>query len=169
MHEDRMPGKPEEPIFSMRPLGFTDVEEHCRLLRSLSNYQVPQNPHGNEEWLRNRRAFDESERRRRHYVAVHTPTYESVGYASLEQQAAGLPHYRMFLVFDPHRWAYEDLGDTMYQRLLLDAQDIGAKTLVLVEYANDLPFLNFLEKRGFVEVHHFLYDGFPVVRLEQSL
>lgn len=166
MEESRSAG---DPAFRLRPFGYTDVEDHYRLLRSLSNYQVPQNPNGNEEWLRNRRAFDETARRRRHYVAVHIPTSEPVGYASLEQQAKGSPHYRMFLVFDPGRWGYSDLGDFMYQRLLADALEMGAKTLILVEYANDLPFLNFLQERGFVEVQHFLFDGFAVVRVEKRL
>jgi hypothetical protein len=159
----------DHPAFLLRPCGNADIEQHYELLRSLSNCQVPQDPQGNEHWLRNRRDFDEAARTRRHYLAIESATVEPVGYASIEQQATGSPHFRMFLVFDPQRFKYGDLGDFLYRRLHRDAIALKAQTLTLIEYASDLPFLSFLKQQGFVEVGHFQYDGFDVVRLEKSL
>src|SRR5438309_902478 len=117
-----------EGAFSLRPFGQTDPEEDYRLLQTLSNYQVPQDPAGNQQWLSNRRRYDDTKGGRRHYIALHTPTQEPVGYASLEQQETAA-YFRMYLVFNPNRWAYAELGEFMYRQLLRDAQEMEAKVL----------------------------------------
>lgn len=158
-----------ENRFTLRPFGQEDSEQDYQILHRLSNFQVPQDPKGNAEWLQNRRLYDEANCRRRHYIAIHQATQEPVGYASLEQQGPNQEAFRLYLVFDPNRWAFAALGEFLYQRLLQDAQELDAVSLILIEYANDLAFLNFLRAHGFIEVGTTTYNGFAIVRMEKRL
>jgi hypothetical protein len=155
--------------FTLRPFGQADIEADYQLLHVLSNLQVPQDPRGNLDWQRNRRAFDETKGVRRHYIAIHTATQEPVGYAALEQQGPEPSAFRTYLVFNPDQWAFPELGEFLYQRLLRDARELGAATLAFVEYANDLPFLDFLREQGFTAVGEAMYNGFAIVRMEKKL
>src|SRR5689334_10201281 len=127
-----------ESEFVLRPFGQPDADQDWDLLHRLSNVQVPQDPEGNAEWLRNRRAYDEAAGRRRHYVAVHRSTREGVGYACLEQQGADRDAFRLYIVFDPKRWTFTGLGEFLYRQLLRDARAMTATSLTMIEYANDL-------------------------------
>jgi hypothetical protein len=60
-----------ENSFVLRPFGQEDSEQDYQLLHRLSNFQVPQDPKGNAEWLQKRRQYDETTGKRRHYIAVH--------------------------------------------------------------------------------------------------
>jgi hypothetical protein len=155
--------------FVLRPFGQPDPEQDYDLLHVLSNYQVPQDPDGNRQWLENRRCYDEKAGVRRHYIALHGATQQPVAYAALEQQGPDPTAFRMYLVFDPGRWDYSDLGEFMYQHLLRDAAKLKATRLAFVEYANDDRFLRFLHERGFCEVGTSIYNGFEIVRLEKQL
>ena len=156
-------------LFTLRLFSDTGAEQDYQLLEALSNWQAPQDPQGNREWLQNRRQYDESRRARRHYIAVHGGTGEPVGYACLEQQGPDPKGFRLYLVFNPNQWAFSELGEFMYERLLSDARELGATTLAFVEYANDLPFLSYLRDHGFVPVGSASYNGFEIVRLEKRL
>lgn len=155
--------------FYLRPFGQEDVEQDYHLLHVLSNFQVPQDPIGNAEWQNNRRTYDETRGARRHYIAHESATQEPVGYASIEQQGPNPAGYRLYLVFNPDRWTFAELGGFLYQRLLEDAREMGAASLALVEYASDVPFLTFLREHGFIEVGRGTYNGFDIVRMEQRL
>jgi hypothetical protein len=48
-------------------------------------------------------------------------------------------------------------------------QELDAVSLILIEYANDLAFLNFLRAHGFIEVGTTTYNGFAIVRMEKTL
>src|SRR5689334_17495420 len=95
-----------ETAFTLRPFGQTDPEQDYALLHTLSNFQVPQDHEGNREWQQNRRNYDEAKGKRRHYIAVHSLTQEPVGYADIERQQSDPNGYRLYLVFDPNRWAF---------------------------------------------------------------
>jgi len=155
--------------FHLRPFGSPDSEQDYQLLHVLSNYQVPQDPVGNREWQANRRAYDQQHGKRRHYIAVHAPTKESIAYAALEQQGQDPTTFRIYLVFDPQRWSFDELGEFLYQQLLADAHTFQASKLVCVEYANDAAFLAFLEAHGFSRIGAAMYNGFEIVRYEQVL
>lgn len=157
-----------EGRFTLRPFG-EDLEGDAHLLHVLSNYQVPQDPEGNREWQRNRLGYDETRGVRRHYIAHETATREPVAYASIDQQGANPTCFRLYLVFDPHRWSFSDLGEFLYQRLLEDAREIGATSLAFVEYATDVAFLDFLSTHDFREVGRDLYNEFEIVRMEKTL
>jgi hypothetical protein len=107
--------------FRLRPFGQHNSEQDYQLLHALSNYQAPQDPAGNSEWLASRRAYDQQRGKRRHYIAVHVPTEASIAYAALEQQGPDLTSFRIYLVFDPQRWSFNKLGEFLYQQLLTDA------------------------------------------------
>ncbi|MBV9865838.1 MAG: hypothetical protein JO316_10830 [Abitibacteriaceae bacterium] len=158
-----------EGRFYLRPFGQEDMEQDYQLLHVLSNLQVPQDPQGNRQWQQNRRHYDESKGVRRHYIAHESATQEPVAYAAIEQQGSGLKSFRLYLVFNPNQWAFSDLGEFLYQHLLKDAQAWGADTLALVEYANDLRFLNFLREHDFAQVGEGTYNGFAIMRMEKKL
>ncbi len=155
--------------FSLRPFGQHDREADKQLLLTLANAQVPQDPRGNEDWLQHRRAYDERRGQRRHYIALHLPTQEPIAYAALEQQQAYPRSFRIYLVFDPQRWSFEQLGTFLYQQLLRDAEALQAAKLVCIEYATDAAFRAFLERQNFHQVGEGVYNGFSIVRYEKTL
>jgi hypothetical protein len=155
--------------FRLRPFGQHDIEQDYQLLHVLANYQAPQDPAGNREWQQQRRAYDEQRGQRRHYIAIHVPTQESVAYAALEQQGSDPTSFRIYLVFNPQRWSFNELGVFLYQQLLNDAHAFQATKLVCIEYANDDTFLAFLEAQGFRRIGAGTYNGFGIVRYEQTL
>ncbi len=158
-----------EARFYMRAFGRDDVQEDYRLLHALSNSQVPQDPEGNLEWQLNRRQYDEATGIRRHYIAHYAATHEPVAYAAIEQLQNNPAYFRLYLVFDPTRWEFASLGEFLYQRLLEDAREFGAATLLMVEYASDFAFLSFLKAHNFKEVGNSNYNGFEIVRMELTL
>jgi hypothetical protein len=155
--------------FSLRPFGQHDRAADEQLILALANAQVPYDPRGNEEWLQHRRAYDERRGQRRHYIALHRPTNEPIGYAALEQQQADSGAFRIYLVFDPQRWSFDTLGAFLYQQLLRDAEMLQAAKLVCVEYATDAAFRAFLEGQNFRYVGDGLNNGFTIVRYEKVL
>jgi hypothetical protein len=157
------------PPFSLRPFGQHDREADFRRILALAHAQVPQDPRGNEEWLQYRRAYDEHLGQRRHYIAIHVPTQEPIGYAALEQQQADPSSFRIYLVFDPRRWSFEELGAFMYRQLLRDAEALGAARLVCAEYADDTTFRAFLERQNFRHAGDGTYNGFNIVRYEKVI
>jgi N-acetylglutamate synthase-like GNAT family acetyltransferase len=155
--------------FYLRPFGEENVEQDYALLHTLSNFQVPQDPKGNLEWQYNRRAYDESKRTRRHYIAHEQSTGQPIAYAAIEQQENNSTVYRLFLVFNPDEWTFSEIGTFLYQHLLRDARAMGATSLVLVEYADDFRFLKFLSEHGFIEAGKSVFNGFSIVRVEKRL
>lgn len=61
-------------------------KEDWGVLLDLADLAVPFAPEDNEEWLEYRKAFDESERNRRHYIA--TDGGVPVGYGCLEDKGS---------------------------------------------------------------------------------
>ena len=66
-------------MIAIRPFRQDDFDT----LLDLANQAVPFAPSENAEWLEYRKAFDESNRLRRHYMA--TENGEPAGYGCLEQ------------------------------------------------------------------------------------
>jgi hypothetical protein len=155
--------------FSVHPFGQHDREADEQLILALANAQVPFDRRGNEEWLQHRRVYDERNGQRRHYIALHRPTNEPIGYAALEQQQADLGTFRIYLVFDPQRWSFDTLGAFLYQQLLQDADTLHVAKLMCIEYATDVAFRAFLEGLGFRQVGDGVYNGFSIVRYEKLL
>ena len=155
--------------FDLRPFGQHDREADYQLLDLLANAQVPHDRRGNEEWLQQRRAYDERRRQRRHYIAVHRSTNKPIAYAALEQQEADSRSFRIYLVFDPQRWSFDELGMVLYQQLLRDADTLNATKLGCIEYATDAAFRAFLENQEFQQVGDGMYNGFRIIRYEKSL
>jgi hypothetical protein len=56
--------------FHLRRFGQPEGEADYQIIHRLANYQVPQDPLGNQEWLQNRRAYDQRHWHRRHYIAT---------------------------------------------------------------------------------------------------
>jgi hypothetical protein len=155
--------------FSLRPFGQGDREADYQLLLTFANAQVPQDPRGNEEWLQHRRAYDERRGQRRHYIGVYLPTQEPIAYAALEQQGPDPGSFRIYLVFDPQRWSFDELGTVLYQQLLRDAETLDAARLVCIEYASAAAFRAFLEHEGFRHAGDGIYNGFDIVRYDKVL
>jgi hypothetical protein len=155
--------------FSLRPFGQHDREADEKLILALAHAQVPYDRRGNEEWLQHRRAYEERRGQRRHYIALHRPTNEPIGYAALEQQQADPGTLRIYLVFDPQRWSFDTLGAFLYQQLLQDADTLHVAKLVCIEYATDAAFRAFLEGQGFRQVGDGVNNGFNIVRYEKIL
>ena len=158
-----------ETTFELRPFGRFDRELDFELIYRFADCQVPQDPAGNQEWLQNRRQYDETKGSRRHYIATHSTTKESVGYAAIEQQGPDPTVFRLYIVFDPKQWTFSDVGEFLYQHLRQDANELGAKKLIMVEYETDTPFAQFLHEHGFIAAGTLTYNGFEVVRFIKEL
>ena len=101
------------------------------------------------EWLENRRRPTHL---RRHVVATEDAAV--VGYAALESpEGAAERSYRLFVVTEPEQLAR--LGPILFERLDVWLAELGAVSAWMVEYADDAPFLRFLEGVGFREARRF--------------
>jgi N-acetylglutamate synthase-like GNAT family acetyltransferase len=142
-------------------------EENWGLLLELANQAVPFAPQENEEWLAYRKAFDETKRIRRHYLAFDEGT--PVGYGALEQQGETADLLRVYVVASLDNLK-SGVGDTLYKQLLQDAQELDAKTLWVREFQDDKPICEFFTRHGFVEDQRVtLPDHLPMVILKLVL
>jgi GNAT superfamily N-acetyltransferase len=151
---------------SVRPAQDTD----WWAIERVTNEALPNAPDGNAGWLEARKRFDDSGRRRRHYVAEGGD--EIVAYGGIEE-TDDCSRWRMFLVMAPGRLR-GGFGERMLDQLLHDARQLGASTLWMREQGDD-PLLAFMRGREFVETRRFVirdgsaYDGVEVVELERSI
>jgi len=137
------------------------------ILLDLANQAVPFAPQENEEWLEYRKAFDESERIRCHYLAFDGET--PVGYGALEQQSDTADLLRVYVVASPDN-LHGGVGDTLFTQLLQDAQELEAKTLWVREFQDDKPICEFFTSQGFVEDQRVtLPDYLPMVIFKLNL
>jgi N-acetylglutamate synthase-like GNAT family acetyltransferase len=118
------------------------------ILLELANQAVPFAPKENAEWFEQRKAFDESKRLRRHYIA--TDKNNPVGYGCLEQQGEGLESLRIYVVCSPENLRSET-GAALFARLKQEAQALGATTLWARELQADEPARQFFTQHGFIE------------------
>jgi hypothetical protein len=154
----------------LRPFGDEDIEQDYALIHRLANEAVPFDLKGNQIWVENRRRFASTGRKRRHYVAIDTSAQEPIAYAALEQQWEADPaRFRLYLVFDPQRWTFGELGEFLYVQLLADARDLGVDVLAATEYARDVDFIDFLHDHGFAQVGDGTYNGHTIVMMESRL
>ncbi len=128
------------------------------VLLDLANEAIPFAPQDNLDWLSHRRAFDESSRLRRHYLALRGD--EPVGYGGLEQQSEDPGLLRVFVVASPTDLRGE-VGDLLYERLLDDARSLGTSELWARELQADEPVQAFLTSHGFVEAQRFTLPDLP--------
>lgn len=126
--------------------------EDWNVLLDLAHQAVPFEPKDNEAWLGYRKAFDESTRIRRHYLAVEDGI--AVGYGGLEQQEADPKRLRMYTVCSPQNQQGE-VGDRLCAQLFRDAQALGATQLWAREYQADPASREFFTRHGFVETERF--------------
>lgn len=142
-------------------------QEHWNILLKLANQAVPFAPQENEEWLEYRKAFDESTRIRRHYLAFDGET--PVGYGSLEQQSDDAGLLRVYVVASPDN-LHDGGGDTLFTQLLQDAQELGAKTLWVREFQDDKPICEFFSSHGFVEDQRITLPNYlPMIMFKLNL
>jgi N-acetylglutamate synthase-like GNAT family acetyltransferase len=131
-------------------------QDDWHVLLDLANQAVPFAPQENIEWLAYRKAFDESKRIRRHYLAFDSGT--PVGYGCLEQQSESLDSLRIYVVADPVNLRGE-VGKLLYTQLLYDAQELKATVLWARELQDDEPIRDFFTGYGFEEVQRFTVDN----------
>lgn len=115
-----------------------------------------------DEWLANRR-----NRRRGQRQFVLEEEGELMGYGAIEASDDVRGGYRVFIVTTPERRV--DAGELLFAhaRACLDAE--GAAQSWFIEYAEDTPFLRFIEKHGYSEARRFdLPTGLQAVVLSQS-
>jgi N-acetylglutamate synthase-like GNAT family acetyltransferase len=129
----------------LRPFPRADWD----VLHNLANQAVPFAPQENAEWLEHRKAFDESQRIRRHYIATRNET--PVGYGCLEQQSDDPGWFRVYVVCSPAHLDGE-AGNLLYAQLLQDAKELRATTLWAREFERDEPIREFFTSLGFDEV-----------------
>jgi N-acetylglutamate synthase-like GNAT family acetyltransferase len=128
------------------------------VLLELANQAVPFAPEDNQEWLRQRRDFDESARTRRQYLALRRNT--PIGYGCLEQQSEGMKRLRTFVVCHPD-YLRGEVGSRLFDRLLRDAARRGATHLWAREFQQDEPIRHFFTERSFEEVERITLPGIP--------
>lgn len=142
-------------------------QDDWHVLLDLANRAVPFAPQENVEWLAYRKAFDESKRTRRHYLAIDRGT--PVGYGCLEQQSESLDSLRIYVVADPVNLRGK-VGKLLYSQLLFDAQELEATGLWARELQGDEPIRDFFTEYGFEEVQRFTVDNhLPMVVFNLNL
>ena len=118
-----------------------------------------------EEWLGNRKKFDDTKGLREHFVAEESG--EIVGYGSIES-AANAGEFRMFIVTAPKNLS--SVGDLLYRYASEALSKAGARLVRLREYANDRTLREFAEARGFVERERFyIEDAIEIITLIKHL
>jgi len=141
--------------------------EDFKLLLELANQAVPFAAKENAEWLEYRKAFDESKRLRRHYIAVENNM--AVGYGGLEQQADDPKVLRMYVVCSPENLETET-GDAPFEQLRQAANELEATTLWAREFQADEPARRFFTQHGFVETRRVTPTSqLPMVVFQLSL
>lgn len=138
-------------------------------LLDLANQAVPFAPKENTEWLKHRKAFDESAHTRRHYIVLHNDL--PVGYGCLEQQddAPAPEKLRIYVVCAPANLR-GDVGSQLYARLLSDAKELRVAHLWAREFQADESARDFFTSHGFVEARRFtLPDQPPMVIFQLDL
>lgn len=128
------------------------------LLLDLANQAVPFAPKENAEWLANRKAFDETRRLRRHYLAEEGG--RSLGYGCLEQQGDDPSWLRIYVVGSPADMQGE-VGTMLYERLLREARELKAAGLWAREYQADEAARRFFTSRRFTEAERFTVPDQP--------
>lgn len=142
-------------------------QEDFSILLDLANQAVPFAAGENAEWLEYRKAFDESRRLRRHYIA--TENEEPVGYGCLEQQGDDPGSLRIYVVCSPPNLRSE-VGSMLYARLLQDAKALGVRQLWARELQDDEPICRFFAQQGFIETQRRTPPNYaPVVVLQLLL
>lgn len=152
----------------MRVVLRTPVETDWPAVLEAANASLPWAANGNQEWLRNRQAFDRTGRVRRHYVAEDEATAGVIGYGGVEELLTP-GTFRIFVVMSPDLLV-SGVGDLIYDRLSRDLSELNATAAVAQEEARDLAVTSFLKTRGFRETARFTAsDGTEIVRLEFRL
>jgi L-amino acid N-acyltransferase YncA len=147
------------------------VESDWPAVLRVANEALANAPDGNVGWLEARKSFDETRRRRRHYVAETNG--EIVGYGAVEESNDS-ERWRLFAVMAVERLR-DGLGDAMLKRLLSDFRELGGNVAWMREQADDRTILAFAAERGFAEARRFVvrdggaYGGIEVVELELAL
>jgi len=107
------------------------------------------------EWLDNRKAYPGL---RRHVIA--RTNGHPVGYGAIEQRNDS---HRLFLVVPWTEPGAAAIADALVAALRREC--IGVGPVWMLEYADDKPFLTYLQDRGFAVVGGFEHEGRPVMRL----
>lgn len=130
------------------------------VLLHLANQAVPFAAQDNAAWLEYRKSFDETQRLRRHYLAVDGNL--PVGYGGLEQQSDPLQGLRIYVVASPINLRGE-VGARLYTQLLHDAHELRVAHLWAREFQKDEPAREFFLSRGFAETEQVtLPEQFPM-------
>lgn len=148
-------------MIEIRPFRPEDFD----VLLDLANQAVPFAPEENAEWLAYRKAFDDSDRLRRHYIAEEG--VRAVGYGCLEQQGDDPQTLRIYMVCSPANLRGE-VGNQLFGRLIHDAEILGVKSLWARELQNDRPIADFFLSRGFNETRRFTIPDHPPMLIFES-
>jgi len=143
-------------MIEVRPFRPKDWEA----LLDLANQAVPFAPQENAEWLKYRKAFDESQRLRRHYIATENEV--PVGYGCLEQQSDDPHQLRVYVVCSPEN-LHGQVGQRLYEKLQQDAAELGATHLWAREFQEDKPAYEFFTGKGFRDEQRTLPNYPPMV------
>ncbi|MBX2997653.1 MAG: hypothetical protein KF893_04020 [Caldilineaceae bacterium] len=152
-------------MIALRPFDLSDFD----LLLDLANQAVPFAPRENADWLAARKAFEESQAVRRHYIAYDMSDTNVLGYGCLEQQGETVHSLRIYVVCSPDRLAGE-VGEKLFTQLLRDAAALGASHLWARELVGDEPIRQFFLNHGFRQTRHITIPDYPRMALfERSL
>jgi N-acetylglutamate synthase-like GNAT family acetyltransferase len=128
------------------------LQDDWAVLFDLANQAVPFAQQGNITWLNNRKAFDDTRRIRRHFIA--TKNGLPVGYSCIEQQSEDPAWLRIYVVCSPE-YLNEAVGMRLYESVIQAAKELGAEHLWAQEYQADRSIGRFFTERGFDEVRRF--------------
>lgn len=117
------------------------------------------------EWLENRRSFP-TNGTREHLLMEKNG--QVVGYAAVEHRAdSSEGGYRLFLVTAETDRA--ELGEVLLDWLEARLADLGARSAWFIEFADDAPFIRYLQTKDYRESRRFQWEGWELVVLSRSI
>jgi hypothetical protein len=137
---------PVTPSYSLTPFD----ESLWPDVLALADLLVPYDLADNRVFILNRERFGATGRTRRHYATLDESTGNLAGYGAIEQQDDDPSSFRVFII-PPADDAWDTVGLLLYDRLLADAIELGARLLWLREYEKDTGLVAFFLKQGFTQ------------------
>jgi hypothetical protein len=121
-----------------------------------------------DEWLKNRRSTLGTGASHSHWVATNPSLVEIAGFAAIEEVPKRPGTARLFVVTTPDD--RETVGVRLLGHVVETARRRCFSGVYFVEYANDAPFVEFLERQGFGQTRRLpLPEGGEAVVLERLL
>jgi len=135
------------------------IESDWRPILAIVNLIVPGDEEGNQNWVENRREFDESSGRRRHHTLEEDGVV--IGYGCVEE--SGDPGWFRMQICLPNHQLTGPIADDLHAKLWCDLHDLGASGAWAREWATLTDVANYFVRLGYVETRRYSPGGRQII------